>query len=224
MSARPPLPRTAATAALRTAAAPAMPGHAPARPLPPTWSTAEPAATAVAAPAAGPAAQPVPPAADTPPPQRWSLLRNHALTPQAFIACMGALAVLLLITGTAATLLGFWPIGIFCALQVAALAAACVHFSVHALDGEELLLHDDGQLEVRCAQGLHQQQHRLPLAWARLERRPSPTAKGYDLWIVCGRRALCVGRHARAPQVERVQAELRRAQQQAAAAARHSAR
>lgn len=99
---------------------------------------------------------------------RWTLTRNLATTPRIFMLHMGAAA-----GGSCAIGIGFWIAGYplvfgFCACQALALLSAMVHYTIHALDGEQLVLTGE-TLEVQCIRGFRSTTVRLNPCWTRLE-------------------------------------------------------
>ena len=150
--------------------------------------------------------------------RRWRLRRNLSLSPRQYFTAYAVAAAVLAALGLWFLVLGFWPVAAFYGVQVLGLGIAFWHSARHALDGEEVVLYDTGELEVCATCGAQERRHRFPAAWCRFER--SPAGRGTappGLWIACGRQRIAVGRHASRLQRERLHQELRAAVRRLAA-------
>jgi len=111
-------------------------------------------------------------------------------TRQALAAWALPLALLLAVAGFAA-LQGWWWVVAFAAVDIAALVVALRLYSRHALDGEIVMLGDDGMLRVEQQRGSRVLSAAWPASLVRLD-----TADGELITLRAGRDCLRIGRHA----------------------------
>lgn len=122
-------------------------------------------------------------------PQRWRLRRNCSLTPrQALAAWLPPLAAL---AGVAvfSALQGWWWVVLFAVFNVAGLTAALYLYARHALDGDTLLLDEDGLLHIEQQHGGRQYCRVWPASMVRLD-----TGLDGCIQLRAGREQVHVGR------------------------------
>jgi uncharacterized membrane protein len=90
------------------------------------------------------------------------------MRPHVFMLHIGAAAGVSCAIGIGFCIAGYPLVLGFCACQALALMAAMVHYAVHALDGEHLVLTGEA-LEVRCTRGFRSHTVRLDPCWTRIE-------------------------------------------------------
>ena len=134
---------------------------------------------------------------------RWRLKRNCSLTPrQALGAWALPLLALLCVAGFAAVQ-GWWWVAGFALFDIACLVAALGVYSRHALDGETVVLGDDGMLRIEQQRG----QRLLCVAWpAPLVRMEAAAGEPISVWA--GRERLELGVHATPQARDRAALEL----------------
>ena len=136
---------------------------------------------------------------------QWNLRRNIAMKPRVFMLHIGAAAGISCAIGIGFCIAGYPLVLAFCACQALALLAAMLHYAVHALDGEQLVLTGDA-LEVRCTRGFRSHTVRLDPCWTRLE-----CAAGAEPPTLCsGRTRVPVAVYLAEPQRRRFAAEFSR--------------
>jgi uncharacterized membrane protein len=136
---------------------------------------------------------------------RWNLRRNIAMKPRVFMLHIGAAASISCAIGVGFCIAGYPLVLAFCACQALALLAAMVHYAVHALDGEQLVLTGEA-LEVRCTRGFRSHTVRLDPCWTRLE----CTAGAEPPTLCSGRTRVPVAVYLAEPQRRRFAAEFGR--------------
>lgn len=99
--------------------------------------------------------------------REWFLKRNCSLSPRQLglayaVLCAGAFGIALLFA-----LAGIWIVLAFALVEMAAVAAALLHYARHALDYERIAL-ADGCLLVERVQAGQARQVRLDARWARV--------------------------------------------------------
>jgi uncharacterized membrane protein len=138
-------------------------------------------------------------------PLRWNLRRNLAMKPRIFMLHIGAAAGISCAIGIGFCIAGYPLVLAFCACQALALLAAMVHYAIHALDGEQLVLTGEA-LEVRCTRGFRSHTVRLNPCWTRLE----CTASAEPPMLCSGRTRVPVAVYLAEPQRHRFAAEFSR--------------
>ncbi|TCS32729.1 putative membrane protein [Paucimonas lemoignei] len=141
--------------------------------------------------------------------REWLLKRNCSLTPRQSIAALGSLCLAMLGLAVPFVLLyGAWLVLVFAAMEIAALAAAFVHFARHARDRERIVL-ADGSLLVERVEADNVHQFRLEPNWIRVE---APRRYGDLIRLRCGGRyAVEVGRFVTVEKRKHLAEELRQA-------------
>jgi uncharacterized membrane protein len=99
--------------------------------------------------------------------REWTLKRNCSLSPRQLglayaLLCCGAFGIALLFA-----LAGIWIVFAFALVEMAAVAAALLHYARHALDRERIALSDGCLLVERVLAG-HTRQVRLDPHWTRI--------------------------------------------------------
>jgi uncharacterized membrane protein len=119
---------------------------------------------------------------------QWNLSRNCALTPRQALLAWSLPAGLLLAVAAAGAALAWWWVTVFALATLGGLATALWHYCRHALDGDTLVLGDDGLLRIEQRDG-HRRQR---CSWrASLVRMEAPDGGPITLWA--GREKLQVG-------------------------------
>lgn len=136
----------------------------------------------------------------------WCLRRRRSLTPRQALAGWSLPVLVLLAVGVFSAARGWWWMALFALADIAALVAALWFYARHALDGETLLLDDQGMLHVVQQRG----RRRYHTAWqASMVRLEMPEGEPIRLWA--GREQLTVGRQAPPYLRELIARELRQA-------------
>lgn len=134
----------------------------------------------------------------------WRLKRNCSLTPRQALGAWALPLLMLLGVASFAAVQGWWWVVGFALFDIACLAAALSVYSRHALDGETVVLGDDGMLRIEQQRG----QRRVLTTWpAGLVRMQAPVA-GEPITVWAGRERLQLGAHATPYDRERLAAEL----------------
>ncbi|ABM34107.1 DUF2244 domain-containing protein [Paracidovorax citrulli] len=146
------------------------------------------------------------------PVRHWRLARSPSLTPAQYGAVFLGTAGLMLCFAAAFGAAGYWPIAVFYLLLVAGLAGACWSGARHALDGDLIVLLDNGELEICCLRGAQEQHYRFPAAWCRVECVPGRhRAERSGLCIACGRHRIALGAWGSPRRADRLAGEIRAA-------------
>jgi uncharacterized membrane protein len=141
----------------------------------------------------------------------WSLRHNKALTPaQSFVGLAG-LNFVLAAVGLLAVAAGLWPVAVFCLADSLALVAAYLCYSVHALDGDEVVLCEDGRLVVTTCSGLRTEVVCLDALRMAMYDAPDAAPGEPKLHLECGARKVALGRCVSHDQLRRLTAEIRAA-------------
>jgi uncharacterized membrane protein len=106
-------------------------------------------------------------------PQRWSMKRRCALSPQEFGAGIAFACVVQGVLGLGFLLQGFLPIAAFCLLTAFGLVAAFLAQARHALDREQLVL-DGDRLDIVQHVGPLTRHVRLPAQCTRVSHEQAP--------------------------------------------------
>ncbi len=150
-----------------------------------------------------------------PPPlpvRQWKLARSPSLTPVQYGCVFSGTAGIMLCFVTAFGAAGYWPIAVFYLLVVAGLAGACWSGARHALDGDLIVLLDNGELEICCTRGAREQHYRFPAAWCRVECvSGSHRAERPGLRIACGRDQVALGTWGSPRRADRLAGEIQAA-------------
>lgn len=136
----------------------------------------------------------------------WRLKRNCSLTPRQALGAWSLPVAALLAVALFSAVQGWWWVVLFALLDTAGLAAALWRYSRHALDGDTLLLDDDGVLHIEQRDGERQRHTAWQASMVRID-----AAEGEPITLRAGRAQLTVGAQVAAPQRELMAAELRRA-------------
>ena len=134
----------------------------------------------------------------------WQLRRNCSLTPRQALLAWALPVAALLGVALGAALLGWWWVVVFAFVDLAGLLAACWRYSRHALDGETLLLGDDGMLHIERQDAQRLLRTAWPASLVRVELRA-----GEAITLRAGRERLEVGLQATPRARERAARELR---------------
>lgn len=110
---------------------------------------------------------------------QWNLSRNCALTPRQALLAWSLPAGLPVAVAAVGASLAWWWVTVFALVALAGLVAALWHYCRHALDGDILVLGEDGQLRIEQRHGSWHQQ----CSWrASLVRMEAPDGGPITLW------------------------------------------
>jgi uncharacterized membrane protein len=99
--------------------------------------------------------------------REWVLQRNCSLTPRQLAGAYGVLCTAAFGIAFVFALYGIWFVFAFAACEMAAIAAALLHYARHALDREHIAL-SERCLLVERVQGGHTERVRLDPHWTRI--------------------------------------------------------
>ena len=139
----------------------------------------------------------------------WQLTRPCALTPRQLLASYAVLVAASTLVALACSLLGWWVVAVYCAIELLAVGALYLIYMAHAMDGERITLTPGGQLTVELAHGLSQRHVEMNPAWTRLE--SCRDGHRETLWLCCSPTRVEVASQLGPLHTQRVERELRRA-------------
>ena len=139
----------------------------------------------------------------------WQLTRPCVLTPRQLLASYAVLVAASTLVALACSVLGWWVVAVYCALEVLAAGVLYLIYMAHAVDGERITLTPGGQLTVELARGLRQRRVAMNPAWTHLEH--SSDGQRETLWLCCGPTRVEVASQLGPLHKQRVESELRRA-------------
>jgi uncharacterized membrane protein len=137
---------------------------------------------------------------------RWRLTRNCSLTPRQAVGAWSIPVVALLAVALFSAVQGWWWVALFALADIAALVLALWLYTRHALDGDTLLLDDDGMLRIEQQRGGRCQRIAWRASMVRLE-----LVDGEPIRLWAGREQLQIGSEVTAPERPITAGENRRA-------------
>ncbi len=138
---------------------------------------------------------------------QWRLRRNCSLTPRQALLAWSLPVVALVFVAAFAVWQGWWWVALFAALDVAGLVVALWLYTRHALDGDTLLLDDDGMLHIEQQHGRHQRHVVWHASMVRLDDQDTRQ----PICLSAGREQLKIGAQVTSRVRELTARELRRA-------------
>ncbi len=139
----------------------------------------------------------------------WQLTRPCVLTPRQLLASYAVLVAVSALVALACSLLGWWIVAVYCALELLAAGVLYLIYMAHAVDGERITLTTEGLLTVEFTCGLSQRRVVMNPAWTHLER--CRDGRRETLWLCCSPTRIEVASQIGPLHKQRVERELRRA-------------
>ena len=140
----------------------------------------------------------------------WQLIRPCVLTPRQLLASYVVLVAVSSLVALVATLLGWWIVAVYWALEMVLAGALYLLYMLHAVDGERITLAPGGLLTVDLTHGLRRRHVEMNPDWTRLEHQRSRDQRD-TLWLCCRQSRIEVASQIGPLYKQRLERELRRA-------------